>query len=502
MLYLAALLQLSAAVIALYLIPLSGRRVSWILLSLGLAVQAGRRIYAVTHQATMTEAASALAVSVLLLAGVYGIRLVFTSLKSTKRELAQERSRWADFVDHAGAAIAVLDASGHVEALNDRTCTLLAVPREDVLGRDWFDAFVSTEARERVFGRFTRMMDASDTGDEYVEFSVVDAHGDSHRVVWHWRVLRDDEGVPTGVRCAGIDVSEERRLERELEFHSQLLEHTSDAVLVYRRDGTILYANRAAHAYRGQGHADLIGANVRTLIPAPDIETFSSHIQTAREGASAIFETDSIGEDMESRPMESHIGAITLDDEQVLVDVARDITERRVSEAAIRRFAYTDALTGLANWGLLCDRAANAFARARRQGGREAVLLVDVADLQDISDAYGHEGGDQVLRHVAARLVTQFRGEDTVSRVAGGQFAVLAQVQEIGEAHDLEVRATNALAEKVFVRDKRVPMRVVVGCALFPDDGEALEGLVACARERARTGVSNGNGHDAVGDSV
>jgi len=105
MLYLAAALQIVAAVAALLIIPVSGRRLSWIILCLGLILQAWRRVYAVGSNATVIEATTALAVSILLLAGVLGVREVFLSLRRTTHQLQRERARGGSFLNRVGAAI-------------------------------------------------------------------------------------------------------------------------------------------------------------------------------------------------------------------------------------------------------------------------------------------------------------------------------------------------------------------------------------------------------------
>ncbi len=111
MLYLAAALQVVAACVALLVIPISGRRVSWVVLCLGLVLQAWRRVYAVGSNATLVEATTALAVSVLLLAGVVGIRSVFLSLKHATHQLQRERARSGSFLNRVGAAIVFASTS-------------------------------------------------------------------------------------------------------------------------------------------------------------------------------------------------------------------------------------------------------------------------------------------------------------------------------------------------------------------------------------------------------
>ncbi|PKQ19387.1 MAG: hypothetical protein CVT66_10380 [Actinobacteria bacterium HGW-Actinobacteria-6] len=481
MLYLAAVLQVLAAGAALLLIPISGRRLSWIVLCVGLGLQAWRRMYAVTSNATIVEATTALAVSVLLLAGVLGIRGVFLSLKHTTHQLQRERDRSGSFLNRVGAAIVTLDVTGRVLEANEATCEILVLPREDVIGRDWFGSFVSDEARPQVFASFKRLMADPEGSDEYVEYGLQATDGEERRVVWHRKVLRGEDGRTCGVRSAGIDLTERVRLEQELAFRSLLLDQTTDAVLVFRYDGTIVYANDTACAQRGYESEGLLGINVRTLIPPADIEMFEIHMQTLRHGGSAVFESEAVCPTGIIRPIEAHLAPVSVGDADYVVDVSRDITERRAAESTVRRLAYSDHLTDLPNRALLCDRAAVAFARARRMDEQLALLFIDFDDLKAVNDTLGHAAGDDILQTVATRLRDASRAEDTVARIGGDEFVILARIGAEEDAAEFAARLAVDLKQPYDVLGRRVHASASVGVAIYPEQGESLDALMLAA---------------------
>ena len=101
-----------------------------------------------------------------------------------------------------------------------------------------------------------------------------------------------------------------------------------------------------------------------------------------------------------------------------------------------------DRLTGLPNRELLEDRLAQLLARARRDSGTHAGLFIDLDGFKPINDQLGHDRGDAVLRLIARRLEAAVRQTDTVSRLGGDEFFVLA--------HDLDTPArAGQLAEKL-----------------------------------------------------
>ena len=101
-----------------------------------------------------------------------------------------------------------------------------------------------------------------------------------------------------------------------------------------------------------------------------------------------------------------------------------DITEVHEAQAQLEYRAHYDALTGLANRGLLLDRLTHALSDSRRPGSI-ALGFCDIDYFKQINDTYGHHVGDAVLTEVAARLQVAVRPGDTVARMGGDEFVVM-----------------------------------------------------------------------------
>ena len=67
------------------------------------------------------------------------------------------------------------------------------------------------------------------------------------------------------------------------------------------------------------------------------------------------------------------------------------------------------------------------LARARRSGAETAALFLDLDGFKQVNDTLGHEAGDQLLKSVAARLLTTLREGDTIARLGGDEFVVLVE---------------------------------------------------------------------------
>jgi diguanylate cyclase (GGDEF)-like protein len=144
-------------------------------------------------------------------------------------------------------------------------------------------------------------------------------------------------------------------------------------------------------------------------------------------------------------------------------------------EAALRRLAAVDPLTGLGNGRLLTERLAYEVARHRRSRRRFAVLALDLDGFKRVNDRFGHLAGDDVLREVAQAIERTTREQDTVVRQGGDEFCVLAPETDHAQAEHLAFRVREAVRTAVGGLEG---MGVSVGFAVFPDDGVLPDALL------------------------
>jgi diguanylate cyclase (GGDEF)-like protein len=103
----------------------------------------------------------------------------------------------------------------------------------------------------------------------------------------------------------------------------------------------------------------------------------------------------------------------------------RDRTAERRLEQGLRRLAYSDELTGLANRALFMQRGRAMAEAAEATGQPLGVAVLDMDDLKAINDQLGHKSGDELLVVAAARLQGAARAGDLVARLGGDEFGVL-----------------------------------------------------------------------------
>jgi diguanylate cyclase len=146
---------------------------------------------------------------------------------------------------------------------------------------------------------------------------------------------------------------------------------------------------------------------------------------------------------------------------------ALEVANRELEELIheVTHQANHDALTGLPNRLLFADRASQALAVARRDGSRQAVLMVDLDRFKEVNDTLGHQHGDLLLKQVAERLSGLLRPSDTVARFGGDEFALL--LSDGGSEAGVEVanRIAEALEAPFFLPDATIGVEASIGIA-------------------------------------
>jgi diguanylate cyclase (GGDEF)-like protein len=145
---------------------------------------------------------------------------------------------------------------------------------------------------------------------------------------------------------------------------------------------------------------------------------------------------------------------------------------------ALRTSALTDPLTGAANRRSLLARIDYEIARHGRSRRSFALLMLDLDGFKLLNDRFGHPAGDDLLREVAAALARVIRDQDTVARVGGDEFCVLAPETDEAGAQRLINRVETAVARVTAGADS---LGASAGAAVFPGDGQTAERLLQAA---------------------
>ena len=157
-----------------------------------------------------------------------------------------------------------------------------------------------------------------------------------------------------------------------------------------------------------------------------------------------------------------------------------DITEQRALEDHLRRQALSDSLTGLANHRRLFEVLHSEICRTKRTERQFSLVLLDLDELKEINDRFGHRAGDRALCRLAQVLADCCRSVDTAARQGGDEFALV--LPETGSS------AATLVARRIcelLAKDTEEPnLSVSVGVASYPNDADGI-GTLLYAADRA-----------------
>ncbi len=427
-----------------------------------------------------------------------------TALVNAEREIEQriraedrlrrERNLAQNYLDIAAAILLTLDSDGRVLMINRKGCEVLGRAEDELVGRDWFETCLPAEERLHVREMFDGLVRRGSPDKDH-EFTNVVRRADGSLRLIEWRnvLVRDDSDAVTAVLSSGIDVTERRAAEDELQFKSFVLDHSIDSIVVHRLDGTLLYANDRACASRGYSLEEFLALPPFAWVAPQGREAgVLAARQLAKDGR-VIYESATVCKDGSVIPQEVHAMTMTVGGDLVVVAAGRDISERKEAQETISRMAFFDGLTGLANRSLFFDRLEHAIANAGRDSSRLALMFLDLDHFKNINDTLGHPTGDLLLSAVGHRLQQVLREGDTIARIGGDEFTVL--VEDIDSREEAERIATKLLAcfREPFEIDQELFVTASIGIVLSRGAEHSAEMLLSqadtamyCAKESGR----------------
>ena len=147
--------------------------------------------------------------------------------------------------------------------------------------------------------------------------------------------------------------------------------------------------------------------------------------------------------------------------------------------------SLTDPLTTLPNTRFLFMHLGRELARAARHKTQLALLITDLDGFKEINDTLGHHVGDRALADVARVLRTAIRPYDICARYAGDEFVIVLSGCGADDAERKRQELQQAVDAMHFdAGGRRLPLGISVGCAVFPEDGQTHETLLAVADSR------------------
>src|ERR1039457_1056357 len=163
---------------------------------------------------------------------------------------------------------------------------------------------------------------------------------------------------------------------------------------------------------------------------------------------------------------------IKFDGNQCIISITRDVTKQIKAEAELEKLSFYDPLTGLANHRLLDDRLTQLVALANREHRTFTVFFVGLHRFDIIMEAFGHRGGEEILKTVSKRFKNVLRETDIVARLRGDEFVIVSP----SPPRNLDIpvfgsKILSLVSEVISCDNLDVMLSGTIGIACFPIAG-------------------------------
>ncbi len=362
-------------------------------------------------------------VIILFVAQIFLSAIVWKSWKGTREQLAgvrHELSSLQGIVDVSRDAIIGVTTEGVIMSWNRGARGIYGYTSKEALG-----APISMLCDHRRGQEANVLFDKVARGENVTQHEMVHLKKGRTPIDVSLTICPIVEGKTiTGASVVARDITERKRAAGSLAQQSAAMKASMDGMAIIDHGGVCIYLNDAYAKIFGYTDPErLIGATWEMFYFEEELTRLKEQIMPAvwRDGS---WRGEAMGLKLNGTtlPLEISISSV---DGGGLVQVVRDITERKKIEETLRNNSLKDDLTGLFNRRGLLKQAAPYFDFARRQKENLLLLFIDLDGMKRINDEFGHNEGDNALINTAAILNRSFRSSDIIARLGGDEFTVL-----------------------------------------------------------------------------
>lgn len=262
--------------------------------------------------------------------------------------------------------------------------------------------------------------------------------------------------------------------------YRSLFENAIDSIFIIDVESRrIMDVNQVAADRLGYTREELLSMGIDNIYPREELERTDDIIHRLLESGYLTFERTHVRKDGSTMLVEVSSIIMEQDGRQVYQSIARDITQRKITELELQRLAKYDSLTGVANRALFLDRISHAIELAHRNQSVLVVLFLDLDGFKAINDAFGHEQGDALLQLIAKRIQGCLRRSDTVARLGGDEFGILLEgIRDPDETVGIVQKLIDAISEPFNFQNAEAFITTSVGISVYPVHGSDPETLI------------------------
>ncbi len=245
-------------------------------------------------------------------------------------------------------------------------------------------------------------------------------------------------------------------------------------------------------------HMDGLEVVHRVRAVATELPPYILMLTTRNEKADIIAGLDAGANDYLAKPFDAGELRARVEVGRRMIELQQELVESR---KILAHQSTHDSLTGVLNRRGVLDRLREELSRAQRYGDSLAIGMVDIDHFKQVNDTYGHQTGDDVLGGLTVLLKESLREYDSVGRMGGEEFLLIAPMRSGGDCLSVFQRTCLKVAERsITTRSGKLSVTVSIGVTTAGCDVSIDEILAAAdkalyrAKEEGRNRVCLGDG--------
>ena len=374
-----------------------------------------------------------------------------------EQTLREQLGRWQVTLASIADAVVVTDSEGRVTFLNASAQALTERGPDEALGQSLDVVFpiVNEQTQERVENPVHKVIRQGTAVGLANHSALIARSGRFIPIEDSAAPIRDPQGHILGVVLVAHDVSERRGASRRLEGSEArtraILEAAVDAIITIDERGAIESLNPAAERLFGYPAAELVGLNVKVLMPEPfqsEHDRYLANYLTTGQKKIIGIGREVLGrrKDGTTFPMELAVGEVRLDDRRLFTGIIRDITQRKRAEEEQRASLGRELVArGEADTARHAEQRIAAVAAQLERSNRDLELFASAAshDLQEPLRKIQAFGNLLVEEH---RMALGEQGRDYLQRIQDSARRMQALITDLLTFSRVASRARTAVS--------------------------------------------------------
>ncbi|MDY0210101.1 MAG: PAS domain S-box protein [Acholeplasma sp.] len=402
-----------------------------------------------------------------------GTHIIIDDAKKLEFQLRENQFKYKQLVESSYDVIYLIDHNGKCIFVSEAFKHLLGYESTHILNEP-FTKIVTDDDVQTIRDFFIKVK-SSTSRHELKQFKARDKAGTIKYFKTNAISIRDDQNLFSGMAGTATDITDEVNLKEQLSIERDLFKKTllsvSDGVISTDSHGLIQIMNPSAQSLTGYKETEAIGKPLKAIY---QIEKYQSKhndpLGLKRMYTQELYLVKKNGKFV---PIEENVSPIFDQDGNMdgYVYVFKDISDQLKQAKDIEYLSYHDYLTGLYNRRFMENVLKNFDQHLLLPLG---IMMLDVNDLKEMNDQYGHHSGDKLLKVVAKGILDSITEKDLVGRIGGDEFMIVSPNTSKTEMSALKERLVETF-NGLKVSNQQV--RVALGCAIKEKPNQTISSI-------------------------